>query len=699
MTTTPLRKLAAIMFTDIAGYTKAMSADEDSALIMVQSQRSILKPLLIENRGTFVKEMGDGTLSYFNSAVDAATCAVKLQQATYSDSALNIRVGVHSGQVLFEKKDVFGDVVNVAARLESIAPVGGVCVSKIVFDELPHKNGIEGIPLGLQQLKGVGRLIDVFALKAEKLKQPDPKEYEDNKVQPHSDDEVPSVAVLPLENKGKDEDAFYAYGITADLITDLSSAGRIRVASMKDINALDLNTLSSIETAEKLDVRYIVSGMLWKHGDQFQLSIEVHDTISHTVIWSDRWQESWEELTTIKGKLSEGLLKVLNIAKDKVDIAKAIQTNTEAYEYYLKAKFKYAKRQNIEDIEIARGLFQKAIELDETLFQAKLGLGLSYHYSGDYEKAMKFIKKALKQADEIGNDQGVGISLNNIGIIYLEIGENDKALGYHMRSLEIKEELGDKYGIGISLYNIGLIYERKGEYDKSLDYHTQSLAIREELDDKSGRAASLNGLGIIYDRKGDYNKALDNFTYSYKLCMELNDKQTIGYSLNSIGIIQNRKGDYDKSLDSFIRSLEIKEELNDKMGRVDSLFNIGIIYYVKSDFKKASEYLENSITLQKKIGLKSKELLLGATTYLFLSYKRRGKEFDPLEIYALVKEVEYMDEEFNLRLYELLEEKSFLEAAYKQVQENVNGLGNDLKERFLNYPIPKAIVEAWESLK
>jgi len=277
-TSAPQRKLAAIMFTDIAGYTKAMSADEDSALMMIQNQRSILKALLNANRGTFVKEMGDGTLSYFSSVVDAANCAVRLQQAIYADSDLNIRVGVHSGQVLFEKKDVFGDVVNVAARLESIAPVGGVCVSKIVFDELIKKNGIDGIPLGLQQLKGVGRLIEVFALKAENLKQPDPKEYEDNKIQLHSDDEVPSVAVLPLKNKGKDENAFYAYGITADLITDLSSAGKIRVASMKDIEAIDVDKLSSEQTAHRLHVRYIISGMLWKYGDLFQLSIEVQDT-------------------------------------------------------------------------------------------------------------------------------------------------------------------------------------------------------------------------------------------------------------------------------------------------------------------------------------------------------------------------------------------------------------------------------------
>ena len=135
MTTTPLRKLAAIMFTDIAGYTAAMSADEESALNTLRKKRSTLKPLISDNNGTFVKEIGDATLSYFRSAIDAATCAVSLQQATYDDADMNLRIGVHVGDIVFDDEDVFGDGVNVAARLESMAPVGGVCVSKAVWSQ------------------------------------------------------------------------------------------------------------------------------------------------------------------------------------------------------------------------------------------------------------------------------------------------------------------------------------------------------------------------------------------------------------------------------------------------------------------------------------------------------------------------------------------------------------------------------------
>ena len=300
------RKLAAIMFTDIAGYTESMSKSESKTLNLLEKKRSILKPLLKEYKGTFVKEIGDGTLSYFESAVNAATCAVKLQENTYDDKEMNIRVGIHIGDIVFKDGDVFGGGVNVASRLESIAPAGGVCVSKSVYDELSNQDDFDGIELGLQSLKGVGRLIEVFGLKGDKLNEPNPKEYQENKIDKHSDDEVPSIAIIPFENKGKEEDVFYAYGISADLISDVTSAGLIRVASKKQID--EAGELPQNELAKVLDVRYLANGELWRKGGMFQLSVELYDTNEKNVVWSDRWQEDWDNLTTIKGNLAGDLL-------------------------------------------------------------------------------------------------------------------------------------------------------------------------------------------------------------------------------------------------------------------------------------------------------------------------------------------------------------------------------------------------------
>ena len=161
------RKLAAIMFTDIAGYTAQMSKDEAVAISLINKKESVLKPLIAKHNGTYVKSTGDGSLSHFNSAVDAAMCAKRLQESIYDDKDLNVRVGVHLGDTIFEKGDIRGDGVNIASRLESMAVEGGVFVSKEVHDQLVNQKEFEGVSLGLQSMKGVGRLIEVYGLKGD----------------------------------------------------------------------------------------------------------------------------------------------------------------------------------------------------------------------------------------------------------------------------------------------------------------------------------------------------------------------------------------------------------------------------------------------------------------------------------------------------------------------------------------------------
>ena len=608
------RKLAAIMFTDIAGYTEQMSKDEAVAISLLNKKESVLKPLIAKHNGTYVKSTGDGSLSHFNSAVDAATCAKRFQESIYDDKDLNVRVGVHLGDTIFEKGDIRGDGVNIASRLESMAVEGGVFVSKEVHDQLANQKGFEGVSLGLQSMKGIGRLIEVFGLKGDMLNEPSPEDYTDSKIDTYSDDEVPSIAIIPFENKGKKEDVFYAYGISADLISDVSSAGLIRVASKQQIE--DAGKLPIDELAKKLDVRYMANGELWRMDDMFQLSVELYDTKDKKVIWSDRWQEKWDNLPTIKSSLSNGLLKALD-TKPKVE-QKIETTNTEAYEFYLKGMYKYLKRENMEDTEIARGLLNKAIELDDNLIVAKNLIGTTYKEMGNYDKAMENYTPALIQSEELSDKQGMGYSLNSIGIVHSDKGDYDKALDYFGRSLAIQEEIGDKRGAEFNLHNIGTVHADKGDNEKALDYYGRSLAIQEEIGDKYGMGHALNNMGIVHSIKGDYDKALD--------C------------------------------------------------------------------------LEKSLSIQKEIGVDG-ELHLYTTTYLYLTYKHLGKAYDENEIHSLIKEAENIEFEVNYQLYKLLEDTSYLETTYNQVQEKASAMDEELKAKFLSYPIPKAIVEEWEKVK
>ena len=687
------RKLAAIMFTDIVGYTEQMSKDQDVAFALLEEKQSKFKPLIKEHNGSLIKEMGDGTLSQYPSAIDASKCSVELQKLIKDNDKLNVRVGIHLGDTLFKDGDVFGDGVNIAARLESMSPAGGILVSKNVYDELLSKQGFEGVSLGMQSLKGVGRLVEVYALKDTHLTVPNPDDFTDTKVEVHSDDEVPSIAIIPFKNKGADEDVFYAYGISVDLISDVSSAGLIRVASKKQIE--DAGDLPLDELAKKLDVRYMANGELWRMGDMFQLSVELYDTKDKKVVWSDRWQQKWDNLPNIKTSLSDGLLKALD-AKPKVE-QKVETTNTEAYEFYLKAKHKYEKRGTTDDTEITRGLLNKAIELDDNLILAKTLLGTTYRDMGDYDEAMEIYTPVLKQAEELRDEYGMGIILIDIGLVHYSKGEYDKPLEYFSRSLAIQEELGDKYRMGSTLNNIGLVHANRGDYDRALDYYVRSLAIQEELGDKTGMGNSLGNIGIVHMNKGDYDRALDYYGRTNAIKEELGDKTGMGTSWANIGLVHNTRGDYDKALDYYARSLTIQEELGDKRAMGIILSNIGIAHANRGDSGKALEHLEKSLTIQKEIGLGA-NYLIWVTLYLYLTYKQLAKDYDINEIHSLIKEASNIQFGLNLGLYQLLEEESYLENAYNQLQEKASSMEKELAEKFLSYPIPKAIAEEWEKL-
>ena len=169
----------------------------------------------------------------------------------------------------------------------------------------------------------------------------------------------------------------------------------------------------------------------------------------------------------------------------------------------------------------------------------------------------------------------------------------------------------------------------------------------------------------------------------------------MGYSLYNIGSVYYFKGDYDKALNYYERALAIREEIGDKSGMGINLNNIGIVHHDKGDYKKALDYYERSLAIQKEIGLNKLEL--STTTYLYLTYKHLGKQYDVKEIHSLIKDAENIEFELNLRLYELLEDTSYLETAYNQVQENASAMEDGAK--FLSYPIPKAIVKEWEKVK
>ena len=688
------RKLATIMFTDIAGYTEQMSKDEDKAFTLIKKKRDLLLPLLEKHEGKLIKEMGDGTLTRYFNADNAVDCASTFQSNT--DTDLNVRAGIHTGEVIVDKEDVFGDVVNVASRLESIAAPGSVLISKETIDKLEMSDALELVSLGMQSLKGVGRLIKVYAIKDESLVVPNPEDYSENKIKVHSDDEVPSIAIIPFENKGAEEDIFYAYGISADLISDCSGAGLIRVAGLKDIEKLDYANLKYEELSEKLLVRYIAQGTLWKMGEMFQLSVELYDTKDKKVVWSDRWQEKWDNLSTIKGSLSDGLLKALD-TKPKVE-PKVATTNPEAYEFYLKAKHKHEKRQNKDDIKIARELLNKALELDDNLLLAKYELGKTYSLMGDFDRAIDIEALALKQAQILNDFKMIAHFNLSIAFSYLKKGKLKQTLDYNEHSLKIFKKINDKRGIA-GCYNLfATVYWTKGEWSKALENNEKQINICNELNDIDELIFATMTKSTIYGAKHDFCKSIQYNNIAIKYYEKENNEQSLAFCYNNNSKNYFEIGEIENSYSFACKAYEICQRLNLNSLTPLPLIGIGRYHFSNQNFDIALEHFTQSLTIQKETKLDTHHISLLTNTYSALCNKKLGKKYDDSIIKQLIDKTPYIPYYIHYLIYKLIEDQSNLETAFNQVQDQKSAMEKELAEKFLNYPIPKQIVEEWEKL-
>ena len=759
----PKRKLAAIVFTDIVGFTKLSAKNEPAALQILNKQRDILKPIVEEHNGDWLKEIGDGLLLTFNTTIEAVHCSIAIQEAVKSIPELKLRIGIHQGEVAFQGDDVVGDDVNIASRIEPFSAPGGIAISGRVNASLDRDPEFKTHFLGQPKLKGVSQTVKVYCIISHGLRQTDLSQVS-SKLEPGvfqwnikntigiaasgiglfliinflflrsglaDESEVPSVAILPLDNKGAEADDFYAYGISTDLISDVTSAGLIRVASLNRIE--DLGDISANEMADQLDVRYIAEGTLWKKDSIFQLSMELYDTKTEKVVWSERWQKNWNEFPSIRDVLAENILEKLKV--DYNTASPKIALNPDAYEFYLKAIHKFKKRDNKDDAKIAQGLADKAIELDDKLIRAKVFLANTYTEMGDNDKAIEVLGTAMEQAKRIGDKQGQAAIFSTLGTTYMNKGNLGLMIGYHEKALEIYQETGNTEKLYHNLYTIGYAYRDKGDLDKGLNYLERSLLIAKSLDNKIAIKNTLYVIGTVYKNKGDidtaqdflkqgqvlavtgltkeetgifhlrdgimcyemgeYENAIEFFNNANKILEEVANIPKYLYSLHFTGYTYNSMGSYDMGLDYFERTLEQYEQLDDRLGIAMSLYGIGYCHHSMGDYERAIEYLEKSYIMLKEAGA-GYQYLIEPTTVLFLTFKNLGREFDKEEIHTIVNNSESFEFYINMRLYKLLEDKSYLETAYSQVQKLANYLEPNIAKKFLSYPIPKQIIEEWE---
>ena len=370
----------------------------------------------------------------------------------------------------------------------------------------------------------------------------------------------------------------------------------------------------------------------------FQLSMEIFDTKSSKVVYNKRWQTNWKDLATIKDDLSDNILETLEIEVIRDVEDQIVESNPEAYEYYLKGKYKFEKRVSIEDLEIARGFFQKAIELDSSLLKAMIALAKTYRFTNEYDRSIEIYNKALKRSEELNNKVQKAYALNGLGTSYIyRDGDLDKALEYYEKGSELAKETGDKTLNTFFLNNIAIIHNRRGDSEKALEMMEELLTIVEDLDDKTGQVFALNNIGFVYAAKGEKDRSNDYYKRSLSLSREIGDKGMEGFTLANIGNYHMGEKQYDLAIKLFKESLEIYKKLGDKEGQITSLTQIGNAEMQsgkhETGFETLNRALELSIEIDNKISIiesntaisqyyKAVENYREALNYLFVANKK-----------------------------------------------------------------------------
>lgn len=401
------RRLAAIMVADVAGYSRLMGEDEAGTLAAVKRHRQeILVPLVAEHQGRVIKLMGDGVLVEFGSAINAVSCAVAIQGRTSATEQsapgrpIEMRIGINLGDVIIEDSDIYGDGVNIAARIQSLAPIGGICISGKVFDEVNRKLQCGFEDMGVHELKNIHEPVRVLRVDCG-VSRAEPA------VRAATPGQKPSLIVLPFLNmSGDPEQEFFADGLTEDILTALSRFGELFVISRTSSFKYKDAKKSAQQVATEMKVQYVAEGSVRKAGNQVRITVQLIEAENDSHIWAERYDRKLEDIFAVQDEITSAIVATLPGRIEAASHRRASQKPTEslaAYECVLAGKTLH-HRSTREANEKALELLDRAIALDPSYAQAHawkactLGQAWVYNWCADRNAIFAQVGEELKVA-------------------------------------------------------------------------------------------------------------------------------------------------------------------------------------------------------------------------------------------------------------------------------------------------------------
>lgn len=372
-----IRQLAAIMFTDIVGYTALMGEDEQKAFEILGKNRQLQKSLIEQYNGKWIKELGDGVLASFSNVSEAVNAAIKIQEACNLTKDFLLRIGIHQGEVVFEQEDVFGDAVNIAARIQALASIGGIWISESVYNNISNKKEFKTRFVRAETLKNVKEPVKIYEVITQHILAEQPSLMQQLKKK-HFEK---SIAVLPFADMSPLRDQEYlGDGLAEELINLLSQIGELKVIGRTSSFSFKKKEVDLKTIGKTLNAKVILEGSIQKAGNRIRITAQLINADDDYHIWSQRYDREMDDIFALQDDICSKIaehLKLTLLKGEETIVEKKPTDNIEAYELYLKGDFNY-KKYSAEGFEKAIEYLTKAVELDPDYADAWWSLGAAY---------------------------------------------------------------------------------------------------------------------------------------------------------------------------------------------------------------------------------------------------------------------------------------------------------------------------------
>jgi len=408
------RRLAAIMFTDIVGYTALMGEDEQKAFEILRKSREIQQPIIQQFSGNWIKEIGDGVLASFHTVTDAVLCASAIQKASTNIPGLKLRIGIHQGEVVFENNDVFGDGVNIASRIQATATPGSIYISESVQHNISNKKEIATRFVKEDNLKNVKDSIRIYEVLLNNI----PVKENNSAIHSTNNNSVKAIAVLPFVNMSTDpEQEYFCDGIAEEIINALAQLNNLRVIARTSAFSFKGKNLDVREIGKMLGVDTLLEGSVRKSGNRLRINTQLIKVSDGSHVWSNRYDRVLEDVFAIQEDIAENVATALRgvLTNKEKEAIRRPETNIEAYEYYLKGRQLFHQLA----LKESRIWFEKAIEIDPHYALAYAGLADAnswlYEWEGGDEADLEAAERNCQEALALA--PGLSESHSSLGFI------------------------------------------------------------------------------------------------------------------------------------------------------------------------------------------------------------------------------------------------------------------------------------------